>query len=394
MVNENLFRSFAVDEELEGVARKLQKDDKMMLKDDETYSGYIIPLSELNMMMNHLKNINFAEQKKRRIKSVSLKGHERSIYVNVGIPQALREILDFLKEIDNDLYLYALSLIVGQTNEKLQLFDPRARHFDINKEELKGRSVNTIKNGQRYVNVALNEHISKQVARRVRKFTSEDSCSVVEMIKILHEISHNFDRSSKRGELDKKGRFNFPNATSLYLDETTACFFETIFGDYLLRKHPEYEGMVLSDRKERIITNGRCVERTRIASALVRIKEEKGYIPQDFLENITSKGTTDGIRKDLLKEKRLFTDRKYALAQLLVPTMVKVFRQDEVKGKERIRKYLERVKDNDFDGALAVFGIDLRDKDSYNDLLKNYREWLAEYKFIKTPLMTEEEMER
>ena len=373
------------DEELNDLVDSYNKEDNLIIYGDPNFKGQTISFKELSIIMNHLTNIDREESRKSYRSPILLS--ENSLEINMSVPQALKEILDFLRSIDEDLYMYALNLIVGVGKDSLTI------HDNLDKKSKKSSGNRGI-GPKRDILVVLNEYTDRKAAEQLKHIIGKGKCSTSEAEKLMHEISHSFDKGILRRAKDPenpKAIEEIPQAVQFYLSETTAIFFETIFGQHLASIHPGYRTTINQNNRDRIITNSGSVERTRIAAGLVRIKEEKGYVPGNFLEILAGKSKEKKYRNALLKEKSIYESRKYALSQLFVPTMVKVYNQDPEKGKERIKRYIECVKSNDFEGALASFDMSLIDKDKYNQMLRNYREYIAKYRYSRKEQKTNDE---
>lgn len=162
-------------------------------------------------------------------------------------------------------------------------------------------------------------------------------------------------------------------------------FFETIFAQYIGKKHPEYKKIadqVISDRIRRCYLQ---VGKVSTITDVIKIRNEKGFVPDNYLRILRGEHNAKVVREDMLQEKDVTVARKYALAQVFVPTMVKKYNEDPEAGKEKIRKYLECTRNNDFDGALAVFGMNLSDKDKCDKMFENVREHIIKYGYEEEP---------
>ena len=152
---------------------------------------------------------------------------------------------------------------------------------------------------------------------------------------MMHEISHSFDRNRQRASFDIENpsrRKKYPQITAIYLPEVTSIFFETLFGLHLAQKYPGYRDIVESVMRKRLITNTASAEKTRIKTSLICVHEDKGFVPDTFLAYIKTPESAPGIKEDLIKESSLISSRKYAFAQLFVPTMLKTYLLDRKNG--------------------------------------------------------------
>lgn len=381
------------DEELEKVADKLCLDENNMLLSDEDYHGYIIPLTELNKMMNYLTNIYVDEMKKNKGSLPKEINFEGSLVFYNSTTQSLKEILDFLRDIDKDLYMYALRLFVGQEKDTISIYDLHSKRTQelIKSKKLAQHTSNCGDDVKKDIYIVLSEYIEPTVAHKIHNLIGSNKCTLKNTLSILHEIAHSFDKNPNRKMVNPdqftnpKFKAKFPSATTLYLTETTAIFFETIFAEHLAEKDPSIQGAVDELIQSRIITNHNSVQYTRVLSALTRIKEEKGYVPEGFLSHFAKKETSKNLRDDIISNPRIFKHRGYALSQFFVPTMVKKYNEDKSLGKERIKKYLECCCNDDFDGALKAFDMDIQDKDTYNSMLDNYRDFIVKYREKNKP---------
>lgn len=383
--------------DLDDVVEIIKTDEKQMLLFDDTYKGTIISMADLNKAMDDLLKIDNQEYKKRDglPKRIPIK-FESSIGVYITTSEAIKNVLNFVKEIDDNLYIQSLKLFIDLKEGTINIYNLYDEDVKkkIRNRELSKRSCNN--NNGTYV--VLREYIDEKTAKEISNVVKSDKCSIYEMIKLMHELSHNFDKKFSKlvptGEqiLNYNCIYNTPQVTEFYLCETTAVFFETIFGDYLVKQKPELRSIVEEKIKNRILTNLKCVNETRMKSDLVLVSEKEGKVPDDFLDKTVPKRKKAEIEKRLLRDPDLYVARRYANSMFLVPTMVKVYRENPEKGNERIRKYLECCKNDDFDGALASFGINVRDKDNYNKALENYRDYIIKYLYSENRCIEQEDI--
>ena len=362
--------SIIPDRKLTKLARSFEIDDNIAIRGDKTYKGHVISFEELYDLMSQMRGIQ--ESLEKTYPDLLYEQKETLIYNSTS--EALKEILRFLKTIDNDLYLFALKLFVGQGNGSIEIYNK----FDNNNHNNKGNRSCNNRDGSIYL--VLNQDISKEEANLVSSVLKTDKCSISEVIVMMHEISHSFDRGDITLKRFGKNAFApISLATAFYLPETTAIFFETLFAQYFINKYPAYKNTI-----DRIIGNRarsklKSVDKTYVKAGLVKIKKEKGYVPENYLTCLKGEDLSKRVREVLLKEPNLSFSRRYALAMLFVPTMVKVYNENPKEGNDRIRKYLKCNRENDFDGALAAFGIDLDNKESVKSLIYNYKDFIIKY---------------
>lgn len=71
--------------------------------------------------------------------------------------------------------------------------------------------------------------------------------------------------------------------------------------------------------------------------------------------------------RDMLFEKR------YALGRLIAPTIIKKYKEE---GITTLKRYLEEVRNENFEGAMSALGIQLNGE-GINQLVANTREWAS-----------------
>jgi len=182
--------------------------------------------------------------------------------------------------------------------------------------------------------------------------------------------------------------------TRIYLGETTAILFECILGDYLERKNPNYSVLVRQNAKERMQSCINSMYSTGLKSGLVREYESSGAITKGYIDSMihffhAKKDSMDRIKKD----PEICSSRQYALAGFLVPTMIKEYRKDRIEGNKKIARYLECCINDDFEGALNVFGIDIGDTKILNTMIDNFKEYLDELDSVEIRRKSGEERE-
>ena len=357
------------DKSLTKLARLYELDDIIGIRGDRSYKGHVISFEELHYLMSQMREI----QKSLEKTYPDLFYEQKEPLIYQSSPEALKEILRFLKTIDNDLYLYALKLFVGQGNGSIEIYNKYS-----NKDKTKENRSRNDRDGS--IHLVLNQTISRKEAELISKVLKTDKCSLLEVIVMMHEVSHSFDRGDIRLQHFGKDIFRpFSLATSFYLPETTAIFFETIFAEHLINKYPIYKNVIEKILGNRARHNLMSVDKTYVMSGLAKVKKEKGYVPDNYIALLKGEDIAKRVKEVVLNDNNLSYSRRYALALLFVPTMVKVYNENPKEGNDRIRRYLKCSKENDFDGALAAFGMDLNNKESVKNILENYKEHILKY---------------
>lgn len=73
--------------------------------------------------------------------------------------------------------------------------------------------------------------------------------------------------------------------------------------------------------------------------------------------NFSVQDVRSAARRVIASQGGIQMHKRYAIAGLLAPTIVQEYRQDKEQGKILLKRYLEEIKNNNFQGALDIFGI-------------------------------------
>ena len=375
----NVIDDLLLEEELFEDLGKERKEDRLDIKRFELLMRKLYKLGEKREPKTFLKN-NLGSN---------------SVIISLTKANMIKDVMDFLKSINQRLYIEALRLFTGVSrNQEVSIYNFNdVKDFGVRDEYglhlFEKTSMRMSENGKSKIYVVLFEELGESFVERINSLlNSGDMCSFKDMFKLIHELAHGFDKKVPEksiffdknldGKMDNK---ELPENAEAFLSETTAIFFECLLGDYLIKKNAANRVIVNLIISNRINSNRECVFYAGIKSALMVKKMEDGLVDEnDFLQILASYDEDDGdfIKEMLKDEPFLYTDRKYAMAELLVPTMIKRYRENEEKGKERLVDYLESVKRNDFTGALAAFDISLT-KNGIYELLANVNEFEKEY---------------
>lgn len=374
---------------LNDAAEKLSVEEEMFMEEDLEYQGTRISARDLNVMMNHITNLFKKKQKSKKVEILEEDvDEEESISYYMQVPFAIRDVLECLKEVDNNLYLRVLGVFIGVKNDTINIYNIYDKDVKekIKRGELRDSSVNSFEKWRNESYVALMEDMDEDEYRKISTFINQNMCSFDEMFKIMHELAHNFDtdrrdiRTTGEDILEEKSKEKISYITRLYLSETTAIFFEHILGNYEARKNPEMRSLVKSVYARRIATNRKSINEAGIKSGILREYEEKGFVTQEYISEMLSFfGLNQNAIDSFIKRPSMYEARAYALAAFLVPTMIKVYESNREEGKKKVHKYLECCINDDFDGALACFGIDINNSRSLNQMIDNLKEYLYEF---------------
>ena len=342
----------------------------------------------------------------------------------------IRETLEFVRELDEDLYQRVLKFVI--TMDESEDITIRSKYAtQLTKPEYKKYSISrspcsSVSKGERTVFLGLHNDYSEEKARKTSKaFPIDDFCVYKNVSTCIHEIAHGFDMDMEkeksqylnnmvtrlRGEanaipnvIDKMVLFlrhkqnvlnqNDINITDkerekildtniarLYLCEATTIFCEYVYADFLLEKNPELGRIALQTNYDRICKIGGNIDRLHFLSKLGIEREQVKKLDEDFLIQLVTKENVTDSQLEKIEEKlpTMHKSRRYVLADILVPSMIETYNKDKEEGKKRYQRYLQCIKNNDFEGALNAFEIDIYSKEGVEQIMRNYKKNLAKY---------------
>lgn len=381
------------DEELEGIAYAIEEEERLTNTAYPNYKNSILSLDRIRDITEDLSFICAEEEEKvKETFNPQPFRFDDDFLIYTSVPEALKEILSFLKEIDESLYDIALNIYLGQSSDTINIY---SIHDDYYKNQIKSgklniKSINTGGEGVKNAFVVLDAELNNATYQKIKKIIGSGKCTFNEKKNIMHETAHFFDKSASKKaitleDLRDPNYEPLPQLTSFFLTETTAIFFETIFAQHLAKKDPSLKPLADEIIEKRIGLNILAVEKTLAMTSMVSAKREFGFIPDGFLDYFADENKVQDLRDEIVFSPFLYHSRRYVLAQLFVPTMFKIYNTDKEAGKERIKKYLECCRNDDIMGALKSFDLDITDEKNYEYLLKNYKEYVAKYYYKNKP---------
>ena len=302
--------------------------------------------------------------------------------------------LDFLRSIDLNLYLSTLKMIIGlNSTDDIKMYNYHGV-TDFSRKDKDGfrdfeeRSQRMSDNGKSRIYLVLMENIGRDEALRLSKMVNlNDVCTYSDLFKLVHELAHGFDKKNNGisivtdvGSLGIDENKDIPKTAETYLSETTAILFENLLADYMIKQNPSNRAAVEQIMRKRIKSNRLATDSVGIKTSMMLAYKRSKIVFDERVETFSELFDIDSEDfKESLKELPvLYYDRKYALAELFVPTMIKKYKENRIRGIGRLLEYLEAVKNNDFKGALDAFDITL-DKKGLDLLLKNMKEYEESY---------------
>lgn len=203
------------DRRLTRLVKIYKNNDKRAIEEDTSYKGHVISFDELSDLMQRLKDIK--QEVEESGKDLLSRKPETLAYRSV--PASIRELLEFLKEIDNDLYLETLGIFVGIKNKSVDIYSK----YDKKAKE-NGIDSRSMRDGRTFI--VLDKEIDRKTAKKLSDYVQSDKCSILENVIMAHEVAHGFDYTPMGIKQTKDGiESTLPSATHYYLAETTPIFF-------------------------------------------------------------------------------------------------------------------------------------------------------------------------
>lgn len=294
--------------------------------------------------------------------------------------------LDFFKSIDPEFHKKAINTILQQNeNIKMNIYNIHEVK-DFSKEDELGLLKYThngnveCRGGFARVNVPTRRELDSEE----EKILSKDECALEDLYTIVHETTHLFDLDLEKDKTDREqlrggGEKRKERTTRELLGEATTIAFEGLLSEYLLNntnisKYAIQEMDILK-------LNSYLQDARMVYSKLLLAKEKgkNGEITLEFVEKLMRDNgfSTQDIRRmanDIIHNPHgMLYQKRYALGTLISPTIIKKYKEE---GPIALKEYLEEAKNENFEGALKVLGIEINDQ-GLNQLIKNLREHVA-----------------
>lgn len=366
-------------------------EEEILEEADDQNKKHRIGTQFLSFIMREMKRVR---PKRKSVDFIMLPdaSEDRKIIVPISKSEMIKLALDFYQSIDRELYIKVLRLLVDINDKEVLKIYNYHDVDDFDKKDEQGFSdfeestVRYTEKGKNRIYLVLMEDMDDDEARFLKRVISSDGvCTYEDLFKLVHEIAHGFDKNDEYGLdrqeiLSKKSETRLPKTAETFLSETTAIFFEQLLSDYLIGLDPKNKTVADQVTRARIKTNTMMVNATGIKAALINERKNILATNPKIVDQIFN---FYGVNKDkvldaIIDEPSMYEERKYAFAELLVPSMIKKYREDPVVGNERIKRYLKEVKNNNFAGALAAWDISFT-KSGFEELIKNLEEFEASY---------------
>ena len=375
--------------QLEWIASVAEEEERLTLAAYPNYKNSPLSLEQIRDITEDMSIIYSEEEEKSKpYLDPSPFRFGENIFLYTTIPEALKEILAFLKDIDDDLYKMTLNIYLGQSTDSINIYSIHEERYrnKIKSGELESDSHNNGGEFRKTAYIVLDKELDFLAAKKINKILGLKKCSFFEKISIMHETAHFFDKPKFKKAITLADLVNlnfepFPQLTSSLLAETTAIFFAIIFAQFLVQKTPALQTITDKLIEKRILLNTFAVEKTYAITSLLSSKRDYGYIPADFLNDFVDETEAQDFIDDLVAYPHIHHDKRYSLSQLFVPTMVKIYNENKEAGKARIKRYIDCCRNDDLMGALKSFDLDITNQKNYNYLLENFREFISKYYF-------------
>ena len=345
--------------------------DKVIKEKESMALDYDLIEKALGAMVRNVKSIN---EKPVAICTPIKKGDMKKI------------TLDFFESIDSELHKKAIDTILQQTdNIRMNIYNIHEVK-DFSEEDELGLLKYThngnveSRDGFARVNVPTKRELDSQE----EKLLSKDECALEDLYTIVHENTHLFDLDLEKGKPDRDqlqggGGQRKERITRELLGEATTIAFEGLLSDYLsnntnISKYAIEEMDIL-----RLNSNLQDARMVYAKLVLAKEKNKNGEITLEFVEKLMRDNgfSTQYIRRmanDIIHNPRgMLYQKRYALGALISPTIIKKYREE---GLGTLKRYLEEAKNENFEGAMKVLGIELNEQ-GINQLIVNMREYVA-----------------
>ena len=329
-------------------------------------------------------NINLLLEMFSKMKELQPIGSSnRNVEIFLSREETLKNVLNFYKTMDIEYYSEALDYLLQlKRNKSLYIFSGNRNDLSENEREIiKGKGRNEYEEITCEWNIYVPTRLSE--LKGEDEIISKNKDMIVDSRTIVHEIAHCFDKTKTEGvfpivasakTVKLKGTKEYEQINEKIIEsnkvrdvftEVTAITFEKLYLQYLM-EHTSYpknniRNLLIRRFNSSFFTTCVCYEYLRIA----KIKEEKGYISNNELEEIKKEFNVDEkymnmLTGEIIEESEKFSKTKrYAIAGLFVPTLIECYHE---KGVDVLKQYIQAVKNNSIDQVFEVLQIEKNEK--------------------------------
>lgn len=182
------------DEELEFIAYAIEEEESMTSSAYPNYKNSILSLDRIRDITEDLSFICAEEEEKvKKPLTPQPFKFDDDFLIYTSIPEALKEILSFLKEIDENLYTIALNIYLGQSSDTINIYSIQDDYYkkQIESGKLNKESLNTGGEGVKNAFVVLDAELNNTTYQKIKKIIGSGKCTFNEK-KILCMKLHTF----------------------------------------------------------------------------------------------------------------------------------------------------------------------------------------------------------
>lgn len=169
---------------------------------------------------------------------------------------------------------------------------------------------------------------------------------------LVHELAHTLDLPDK----------NIPNNSRIEYSEVTSICIEKMFLSYLRENHLSSEEFILKQENIQIQRLFSHSLEFAIKYSFFDVKNKTGKINDKDIENIFRNYNVSYERGiDILKNNNqdMHFNSKYIIGGVASEQFLKLYKEDKSNSIENFEKYIELIKQNKGEEALATLGVDI-----------------------------------
>ncbi len=308
------------------------------------------------------------------------------IAIPVKKEEILKITLDFFRSIDSEFHEKAINTILQQSeNIKMKIYDLHSIKNFSKKDELGLLEYTPYANVEsRNGGAVVHIPTKKELTKRKEKLLNKEEGTLEDLYTIVHEIAHLFDFDLEKGmpdkeELEGKRSERKTRIARELLGEATTIAFENMLSEYLIEKGIYPKQIIQRIDNARMNSNLNDARLVYAKLVLAKEKSKNGEITLEFVENFMRDNgfSIQYIRRmanNIIHDPRdMLFEKRYALGRLIAPTIIRKYKEE---GITTLKRYLEEVKNENFEGAMSALGIQLNGE-GINQLVATTREWAS-----------------
>ena len=233
-------------------------------------------------------------------------------------------------------------------------------------------------------NASINIPMRYIIQPEEEKVLEKDEGTLEDLYTLVHETGHLMDLDLEIDKPDEEelagGKIKkIERIARELLAEATAIAFEGMLSDYLIENNI-YSKEVIQEISN--LNMNSFLQDARLVYAKLLLAKEKtknGIITLEFIEKLMRDNglSIQYIRRmvnNIIRDPRgMLFEKRYALGGLIAPTIIKKYNEE---GIGTLKRYLEAVSQEEFEGAMNILGIELNEN-GINQLVFNVKERIA-----------------